>query len=286
MPFRASFYEHFGYGNAEKRVEWTVPLPILPRGDFSGYRFYEDADLPAIRAARQREYEAGQCDIESTAAAFEYWMRLWPEGMVVVDQSGAGACSGYIYFTEDRTTPAATVVVQDWCADGPDAIGRMLCFLGSLKDQYSQVRITLPGDLPLNRLLRESQIPHRQVDHPVAQARPFTRMQIRILDHRATLEAMKLPVDVSGRINVDVGECEKTVSRLSMDIDRGRITVRPGSSDADVQCSDVLWASMISGDLPASIARGHGLIRCNNPAKLPLLDAFAAGPQPYCQEYF
>src|SRR5829696_6854310 len=32
MPFRASFYEHFGYGVVENRVEWTVPLALLPSG--------------------------------------------------------------------------------------------------------------------------------------------------------------------------------------------------------------------------------------------------------------
>src|SRR6185503_13598429 len=26
MPFRASFYEHFGYGLIERRHEWLVPL--------------------------------------------------------------------------------------------------------------------------------------------------------------------------------------------------------------------------------------------------------------------
>ena len=27
MPFRGSFYEHFGYGIAECRCTWTVPRP-------------------------------------------------------------------------------------------------------------------------------------------------------------------------------------------------------------------------------------------------------------------
>jgi predicted acetyltransferase len=41
MPFRASFYEHFGYGLAEQRAEWIVPLSILPPGDFGGIRYRE-----------------------------------------------------------------------------------------------------------------------------------------------------------------------------------------------------------------------------------------------------
>src|SRR5262249_41634349 len=38
MPFRASFYEHFGYGVVERRNEWTIPLGILPKGDCQGVR--------------------------------------------------------------------------------------------------------------------------------------------------------------------------------------------------------------------------------------------------------
>ena len=37
MPFRASFYEHFGYGLVERRNEWTLPLAVLPHGSYGGY---------------------------------------------------------------------------------------------------------------------------------------------------------------------------------------------------------------------------------------------------------
>lgn len=68
MPFRASFYDHFGYGLVERRCVWTVPLSLLPHGDFSGIRFTEPEDRPAIYACRQRMIEAGQCDLERPAA--------------------------------------------------------------------------------------------------------------------------------------------------------------------------------------------------------------------------
>src|SRR5688500_16356890 len=34
MPFRGSFYEHFGYGFVERRAEWTVPMAVFPKGGF------------------------------------------------------------------------------------------------------------------------------------------------------------------------------------------------------------------------------------------------------------
>src|SRR3954447_11759266 len=74
MPFRASFYEHFGYGFAERRTEWTVPLSLLPSMDFAGMRFKEPTDHDEIERCRQRVCQAGQCDIETSHDA---WLVRW-----------------------------------------------------------------------------------------------------------------------------------------------------------------------------------------------------------------
>lgn len=290
MPFRASYYEHFGYGNAERRVDWTVPIGLLPRGDFEGFRFFSPEDRSAMLAARQRECEAGQCDVETSPEAFDYWAEhYWPEGMTVVDASGeGGAARGWVYFNDQRDASTATLVVNDWCADSPATLRRILHLLASLKDQYSFVRITLPVDVPLNRLLKESQIPHRQVDHPVSAAKPYTRMQIRILDHKRALEAMRLPAWARGKATIAVHECEGSVSRFTLDVSEGRASVTPAThTSADLELSDVLWASLVSGDLPAGQAARLGLLpSATSAATVSLLEAFAVGPAPFCQEYF
>lgn len=285
MPFRASYYEHFGYGNAEQRTEWTIPLSILPRGDFAGVRFYREGDLPKMQALRQRECQAGQCDIETSPEAWEFWMSQWGDGLVAVDDVN-GNIQSYCMFVEERGTQRATVELNDWCAPTTDAMLRMFHFLGSLKDQYSDLKLILPGDYPLNRILKETQIPHRQVDHPVASARPFTRMQIRILDHKRALEAMKLPANVRGKCVVSVRECEGT-STFAVDISDGRISVSPSAAGADIELSDVLWASIVSADMSATQARQLGLINAaTKQSTIDLLDAFSIGPKPFCQEYF
>src|SRR5439155_15380641 len=43
MPFRSSYYDHFGYGVIERRSEWMVPLSIMPGGEFETVRFYDAA---------------------------------------------------------------------------------------------------------------------------------------------------------------------------------------------------------------------------------------------------
>jgi predicted acetyltransferase len=285
MPFRASFYEHFGYGNAEQRVEWTVPMGLLPKGDSAGWRFCRDDDAAALLAARQREVTIGHCDVETSPQALAHWMTYWPEGMVYVRESSPGVLESQVIVTDDRDTTAGTMVVNDWLADSPAAFQRLLGFLGTLKDQYTRLRITLPGDLPLNRLLRESQIPHRQVDHPFATARPFTRMQIRVLDHKRAIEPMKLPLETRGRVHVAVRESEGTVSRFSLEIADGRATVTPTLATPDLECTDVAWASLISGDLPARTAAMLGVVTANR-AAVQVLGGFSVGPVPFCQEYW
>jgi predicted acetyltransferase len=294
MPFRASFYEHFGYGNAEHRVEWTVPLSLMPRGDFDGYHFYEPADDAGILELRAREAALGQCDIETDAAALANWKREWETGIVFVDSatgrstgtSTGGATNGLVRIIEDRGPQYATAIVEDWSAATPEALRRILYFLGSLKDQYSFARITLPRDVPLNRLLRESQVPHRQVDHPVATARPYTRMQIRVLDHKRLLEAVQLPPSTQGKFTLAIKETEGNVSRLAIDINAGRCSVREGPADCPVELTDVVWASIVSGDLTATQAHTLGLMRSSSTDATTLLDAFSVGPAPFCQEYF
>lgn len=287
MPFRASYYEHFGYGNAEQRVEWTVPMAILPRGELSGYRFVDESDDPRIIELRSREAAAGQCDVETTPSALAMFKRAWPNGQSFVDQPSPGKpIEAFVHLLEDRAGPQASVIVDDWSAATPDALRRILHFLASLKDQYTFARITLPGDVPLNRLLRESQIPHRQVDHPVATARPYSRMQIRILDHVRVLTALRLQSVRQGSLSVAIGETEGSVTRLKLDLSDRRVVAKPTSGDCDVEMTDILWASIVSGDLRATDAHRWELIRSTNTAAVDLLDAFREGPMPWCQEYF
>lgn len=287
MPFRASFYEHFGYGLAEQRVEWTAPLAILPRGDFAGFRFVEESDDPRIIELRSREAAAGQCDIETTPASMAVFKMAWPGGQTFVDQpTPGGPIESYVHLIEDRSGPQAILNVDDWSAATPEALRRILHFLASLKDQYTFARITLPADLPLNGLLRESQIPHRQVDHPAATARPYTRMQIRVLDHHKLLGAMALQSARAGSCTVAIKETEGTVTKLRLDVADRKISTKPASGDCDIEMTDVLWARIVSGDLRASTAHRWQMLRSTNVSAVDLLDAFGEGPLPWCQEYF
>jgi predicted acetyltransferase len=287
MPFRASFYEHFGYGLVERRVDWTVPLAVMPPGRFDGMRYYEDRDLAALVECRQRIARRGQCDMERPAAYWELFLKRASDGFFVVDRPEAdGPVRGWAYFRDSTENGRTLLRVVEMGYETPADLMRLLHFFGSLKDQYSAAVLTLPVDLPLNRLLRETQLPHRPVEHAVAEMRPYTRMQLRVLDHPRFIQAMHLPSGTRGRATVAIRETEGHASRLATEIAGGRANVGTATGDAQFECTDVTWASVVTGDLRATAAVELGLATCHDPAVARLLDAFAEGPPPFCGEYF
>jgi len=286
MPFRASFYEHFGYGVVERRNEWTFPLSVLPAGDFDGFRFVTDADWPAVAACKQRMVEAGQCEIERSPDQWTFWRTVRTNGFTIIDRpNDTGPVHSTVYFEEFTKDGKTYVKVLDWAADSIPAARRILYWLASLRDQYTAAEMVFPADWPINRWLRETQLPHRPVEHAVASYRPMTRIQVRILDHRRFLEAIHWTQHAKGKAVVAVRESEGIVAKFELDVSRGRAGVKPTNATAEIECSDRLWAAVACGDLPASVALRMGLLEGTSGAAA-LLDNLSYGPAPFCQEYF
>jgi predicted acetyltransferase len=287
MPFRVSFYEHFGFGVVERRNEWNIPLSILPDADCDAWRFAVPADRPAIAEQWQRSVQAGQCDFERPPLRWQNLFQQQEDGMFFIARSGAdkpAAASAYI--TREAVDGRNILKVQEFSADDPESFRGLLSFCKTLRDQFSGVSITTPVDWPMNRLLTEPQIPHRPVDHVVPASHVYTRMQLRVLDHKKYLESLHWPESVRGRVLVGIAESEGNLSRFSLELDSGRAAVAPASTEPDFQCTDRIWASIATGDLPASDAVYWGLGQAANPSSSALLDALCAGPKPFSREYF
>ena len=288
MPFRGSFYEHFGYGFVERRKEWTLPMAVLPKGDFGDVRFYRPDDLDELVRFKQRVTERGHGDIERSHELWEKYLKAADDGHVVVDRAANGPMRSFmpIEHKHDSAGPDTVLAWETIYEDVP-ALRRQLHFLASLRDQYSAVKLTLPGDLRLNLLLAETQMTHRgNRNHPTAEARPFNRMQVRVLDHLKLVAAMKLATGATGSVVVGVREVEGNVTKLAIEIADGQATARPTDASVQVEMPDRIWAPVVFGELPASEAHRLGLLDTTDPRALSLLDAFASGPAPFCHEYF
>ena len=298
MPFRGSWYEHFGYGIVERRADWTVPMSILPVGDFETVRFYDpQRDRQAIAECRQRVAQRGQADIERSPAAWDAYIEdIERHGFIVVDRHGDGPVRGWMALehVHDKAGGGVDTVKTQFDTGYEDiaTLKRFLSFLGSLRDQYSFATIQTPRDLPLNLLLKEPQMTHRaNRNHPTAEMRPYTRMQVRVLDHAKLLSGMKLPADrPAGKAVVAVRESEGSggaTSKFAVEIADGKANVVPSEASADVEMTDRAWATIALGDMTATRAAELGLIAVTNRTPLNVLDGFAAaGPPPFCREYF
>lgn len=286
MPFRASFYEHFGYGVVERRADWTIPMSILPGGDCSGWRFEQPEDREAKARQWQTSVEVGQCDIERPAERWENLLVQQQEGMSFVDRPDPrGPVRASAFLSHENLNGKSIVWASQWSADSPGAFVGLLRFLGTLRDQYSAAEIRTPVSWPIQRLLRESQIAHRPVEHHVAGAKIHTRMQLRILDHRRYLESLHVPQSVTVRVSVSIAENEGTFSRLSLKIEGGKVSVSNGGA-TDFECSDCNWAAIATGDLPATLAVRLGLAKESTAGAAGTLDALFAGSTPFCREAF
>src|SRR6185369_1904824 len=99
-------------------------------------------------------------------------------------------------------------------------------------------------------------------------------------------ESMHLPAETRGKVVVAIKESEGTTSTFQMDISDGRIALSSSTAAPDLECTDVIWASLVSADISANDALNLGLIKVSSPQVLRILSAFTEGPAPFCQEYF
>src|SRR5260221_2336453 len=170
LPFRASYYEHFGYGLVERRAIWTIPLSILPTGPTDSFKFINGAD-EARQACWQRMVEAGQCNLERPPAFWAHWTAQEADGFVVADQAPGQPMRSWFDWEQQKQNGKDVLLVDHMAYDSIDSLRRGLNFFATLKDQYFAVTLSLPADLQLNRLLKQSHISRRESNYETAEVK-------------------------------------------------------------------------------------------------------------------
>jgi predicted acetyltransferase len=280
-PFRVSFYEHFGYGVSESQHVWTVPLKLLPEDDTGGFGEYREADFAAALANRQRQFKQTHGDVATDERGLRHWLdALGPTNFRFVDRQNGNITSQFSLATEfENDLAIATVNKPFW--DSPAAFRRMLAMLGTLRDQYSQAKIALPADLPLNWWLSERQIPHRRVDHPAARCSRITRMQSAIVDVPRFIDALTAPPTMAGVIRIKID-----AATYRLEIADSHTATLETTEPADFETDAPTFAAIGFGELPPEQAVLAGRLKVNLPQAMPLLAALVGGRAPYCHEYF
>lgn len=285
MPFRASFYEHFGYGIVETRAVWTIPLSILPSEPGEGWEACLASDRNGQGQCHQRQVESGQCEIERSDARWAQRVPGEKDGLRFVRRVSREQADAHLHFMVTDPAGSRILNVTDWGADSPAAFRRMLAFLGSLKDQYSSVVIGVSCDWPIHLLLQQSHVNRKAVQYVSSQAQLLTRMQLRVLDHRRFLELLQSPASAKGRATVAVREPEGQTNVFKIEVHGGKAKVSKASAEPGFRCDARTWAAVACGEILASTAVKMGIAE-GDAAELDLLNGLAIGPRPYCHEYF
>jgi len=288
-PFRSSFYEHFGYGVVERRSEWVLPTHVLPGGSTDGLRLYEPTDNDALMACFERSNKNGQCAVSRTAGRWKEVFSEWKDGWTFVDRpTDDGPVRGYFNLTARVDGPVRHGTITEQVFDDTAALVRQLRLLASMRDQYATFTLTMPVDLPLNLVLRETQIGlgRDAHNHPTASQRVYNNMQLRVLDHKRLLESILWPDWAKGKTVIGVQESEGKLVRLAIEVADGHAEVKLCTNAPAVAISDHTWAQIVTGDLTATRAIRYGLIGIDKPECLPILDALAKGPNPFNREHF
>lgn len=290
MPFRASFYEHFGYGVVEQHSRWTLPMGVLGAVDGAGsdFRPYDPAMLPGLKALRQHIVAGGACDMERGDGTWAGVVKAAESpggGFLFVDiGDGSGRPRGWVWLNTEYEAGVAAARVADYGVADHHALRGLLAFLGSLRDQYAKVYLTTPVDWPVPRLISESQVPHRPVAHVTATVSTYSRMQLRILDHAKLLQAIRWPEHVRGGVVVAVQEAEGHECRFELDVEAGRGAVQPSQQSPDLTLPDRVWAAVVGGELSLAHCLRWGLASGHDPQGV--LQSLWGGPRPFTWEYF
>ncbi|MEM6560778.1 MAG: GNAT family N-acetyltransferase [Planctomycetota bacterium] len=285
MPFRASFYEHFGYGTAERRHRWRVPTAILPRGDFAGMRYTTDDDRPALLDLRNREAAGGQCDCDFGEPGFDYWWAQTGNHFRFADFADDGRCRSTTLLEVHGAKAPSNLVLDQHHWEDDAALLRQLHWLATMRDQHGNVELHLPTDVRIDLLLRERQLPHRPVIHDVALCKAYTRMQIRALDHVGFCDGLATTSTATGTVTVAVAEPEGDTSTFTLDIANGHIAAKPSDATPTATLTAANWAMLASGCESATTLHRHALLEADDTAAT-LLDALSTGRAPFCNDYF
>ena len=294
VPFRATYYEHFGYGLVERRAAWEIPTALLPAGEaeFELLEPGDDAAERAIADCRRRQVARGHGDMafgayDDMGGFRRALISVREEGYCFFRRGAKEQVSAFV-MTEPYGERGSAALHCDYMGfEDAEGFVAILRFLASLRDQYRRVLLSCPVDQPVNLLLRETQVPHRPAEFTHARCDLLTRLQVRVLDHVRFFNETPWPdAHARGSATIAVEECEGSTSTFRLDVGEGRSVATLSDGTADFTCADRTWAAIAMGELQASTAAGMGLAHCKDQVVLALLDTLGHGPLPFCREYF
>jgi len=294
FPFRIAFYHKLGYGLAGEAQQYHVPATTLPDSSERARVALLDDDDGKLEALALyncwASSQSGQLDRSP-----ELWRQVTGEGRVLFGYRGyRGEMEGYTIVTYRIDLPPQQRHLEvDELVWTTDAARRGLyAWLGSLGDQWQHILIrALPSDR-LGDWLREPRLPAGAAP-PWRLAMPAATLMngpmFRVLDVRAAFEGRRVePVPpIAVAMEVDDPQIEENRGSWRIAMDTGRAIVeRTGALDVSLRMDIATLSRIFIGALSPSAAMRAGLLECDHPALLGVLDAALAMPDPWTFDRF
>lgn len=294
-PFRVSFYRRLGYGLAGEAHQYRIPPRSLPdAAERRGVEMLEDDDGRADALALYGEW------MQRETGQLERSMRLWlhtlaDDGRALFGwRAPDGSLEGYalVIYRTDLAPEERFLEVDEliWTTDR--ARRGLYGWLASLDDQWQHILLRA---LPSHRLgdwLREPRLPHGAAPAWRLWSPAATLMSgpmFRLLDVRAAFEGRRMqdspPIACAFDVTDDVLPENTGTWRIALDAGRAAVE-RAGAVDLTLKLDVSTLSRIFIGALSPSAAIAAGLLECDRPAMLPLLDTAFALPEPWTFDRF
>ena len=293
-PFRVSFYQNLGYGQAGAVLQFQIAPQHLPSSDQRKYVELLNTDAARAEALalynRWAQQQTGQLERDARA-----WKQLTDKDDIglVGYRRADGALDGYALVSYRMDPPNRFLLAEEIIWLSRDARRGLYGWLASLSDQWKQIVVHA---LPSHRLedwITEPRLPPghtaRRVGLWAAGATLMMGPMFRLLDLRNAWEQRR--VQAAAPFSVAVTVTDEQIAenagtwRLGFDLNRVSVETR---SDADfaLRTNISTLSRLYIGAISPAQALEAGLLECDRPELLSTLGAALAVPEPWTFDHF
>lgn len=294
-PFRVSFYRRLGYGLAGEAVQIQVPPKALPDSD-ERHRVELLETEEGRRSALQLYDQWIREQTGQLARTPGMWTRLFDaaDHALVGYRASGGGLEGYalaLYRTD--LPPRERYLEVDEIVWLTDAARRGLYgWLASLDDQWAHIVMRALPSQRIGDWLREPRLPRGSAPPwrlwaPAATV--LSGLMFRLLDVRAAFEGRRIEPGPTLALTIELRDADIDANDGSWRIalDAGRATVeRAGGVDLTLRTDVSTLSRIYIGALAPSAALAAGLLECDRPELLPILDTALMLPEPWIFDRF
>ena len=294
-PFRTSFYQKLGYGQAGEALQYSIPPETLP--DAFERQQVELIESIADRIEALELYNRWACTQNGQLDRSE---RLWTHQCTATDRALVGyraengELQGYalVVYRTDLPPDERYLEVDEivWTSNG--ARRGLYGWLASLGDQWRRILIRALPSQRMGDWISEPRLPWGAAPSWRLWAPGATLLMgpmFRLLDMRAAWQRRRIAAAASIAITIDVtdAQLEENTGRWRLVLRDGKVAVeRDAPSDATLRLDIATLSRLYIGSLSASHALAAGLLECDRPDRLATLDTALALPEPWTFDRF